>query len=101
MKRPTPELVLTPQDAAALTEVIRFSGGLEPLEQHLLTATSRTRIYNCLGPVLLERARELWNREDHFVVRGLPEHENGSAALVLAAFLFDRFKTYRGDKIVK
>jgi alpha-ketoglutarate-dependent taurine dioxygenase len=93
--------------ADALAEALRTTftddGGIERLEEQV-------RRVDFDGLDLLDRPawrrfadeiRELYRERDHVIVRGLPVTEDGASALVAALAMGRRFRTYRGDQVVK
>lgn len=97
-----PEVHVDTALAEALAEVCSRSG-VEELEE-----MARTEDLDGLDLLdrpgwraFVEQVRETWCRRDHVVVRGLPASEDGASLLVAALATGRRFRTYRGDRVVK
>lgn len=98
---PHPEIVLDQERVAALVAQRDALGDLARIEDSLVNLGTTISLSALLGSGTACDALALWRQHDHFVVRGAPAWGDGVAALLLAAALFPRLKTYRQGKIVK
>lgn len=100
---PCPEIRADATLADAVRAACEANGGLESLEE-----AGRIGRFDDLDLLrqpgwlaFVEEIREIYRWNDHVVVRGLPVTEDGASLLVASLSMSWRFRTYRGNQIVK
>lgn len=97
-----PELTLMPAVADWIGSRCAHIGTVSDIEQSAISGSIEDRFLESTAWSDFQGdALALWKKHDHVVMRGVPVAGDGASLLLLSLLLGKRFKSYRGDKVVK